>query len=650
MSDAIRDVTIRVRIEQIEAQLRAPSFAPIESAMMELAAKAKDVGQQIASSLVSPQTFAEQASGFNSIAAAVANVDTATKSAASNGDPFANIDASVQKLNGSLQQEAASLNVVENASRRNFDALIGQAQAEATLEQSVRRTNAARQTANVENITGAGNALRAAAASGTFSGVITGLGQALIFTAKGSYQQTTANAAVATSATAAGLASEFQARAVGHVSEAGSRAATANAALAASNAGVGASAAGAAGLMGRLAGAVPQIAVAVAVVSVAVELGSQAWAAYGKAARTANDDIRDAVKQRLEAEKQSAQIEFQISEEALRRKGLVTAQIEKQTEATMRYRDVQRQVMDAQARSFEGRVGRESGDPNTQLAMLRGETFNGRDNAIRDAGQGRFFQANFGKGPIGDQDLMKQVEAARSTKFKDLGGSDLVKAEEERLRFIQVASDKLRERLGTEGKIKDIMQQQLQVDLQSRDAAKSRLATIQDQIAAEQGRLQSAAERFAQMDPGEQARLKEISIKAKGGGELTLQEAQLLSQSGVGQGQASQAFQRIANKAGFQDVAGNLGEFKQVEQLQFQSKGAADSVRAIEETIRSRMEEIVKAGTSIEGLSKAFESWVEGLIALGSKVESLQQQFADSKTKGRESGGAGIHGGRAIGY
>lgn len=650
MSDAIRDVTIRVRIEQIETQLRAPSFAPIEAVMMELAAKAKDVGQQIAASLISPQTFAEQAAGFNSIANAVANVDTATKAAASNADPFANIDASVQKLNESLQQEAASLDVIENASRRNFDALIGQAQAEATLEQSVRRTNAARQTANVENIMGAGNALRAAAASGTLTGVITGLGQALVFTAKGSYQQAAGNTAVATSATAAGLASEFQARAVGHVSEAGSRAATANAALAASNAGVGASAAGAAGMMGKLAGAVPQIAIGVAAVSIAVELGSQAWAAYGKAARTANDDIRDAVKQRLEAEKQSAQIEFAISEERLKKGGLITQMINKQTEETMRYRDIQRQVMDAQTKSFEGQVSRQSSDPNTQLAMLRGETFNGRDAAIRDAGQGRFFQSNFGKGPIDDQDLIKKVEAARNTKFKDLGGTDLVRAEEERLRFIQVASDKLRERLGTEGKIRDIMQQQLQVDLQSRDAAKSRLATIQDQIAAEQGRLQSAAERFAQMDPREQARLKEVAIKAKGGGELSLQEAQLLSQSGIGQGQASQAFQRIANKAGFQDVAGNLGEFKQVEQLQFQSKGAAESVRAIEETIRSRMEEIVKAGSSIEGLSKAFDEWVQGLIALGSRVDSLQQDFADSKNKRQNSGGVGIHGGRAIGY
>ncbi|MBS0207149.1 MAG: hypothetical protein JSS49_30100 [Planctomycetes bacterium] len=649
MSDAIRDVTIRVRIEQIEAQLRAPNFAPIEAAMMEHAAKAKDIGQQIAASMVSPQTFAQQVAGFNSIANAVSNVDNATKAAAAT-DPFANIDASVQKLNGSLQQEAASLDVVENAARRNFDALIGQAQAEASLEQSIQRANAARQTANVENITGAGNALRAAAASGTFSGVITGLGQALIFTAKGAYQQAAGNAAVATSATAAGLASEFQARAIGHVSAAGARAATTNAALAASNAAASASAAGAAGMMGRLAGIVPQIAIGVAAVSIAVEVGSQLWAAYGRAGRTANDDIRDAVKQRIEAEKQSAQIEFQLSEEQRRRTGLITETINKQTEATMRYRDVQKQVMEAQRNSFEGQVSRQAGDPATQLAMLRNQDLTNRDNAIRDAARGRFFQANIGNGQINDQDLIKQVESARATKFKDLGGTDLVRAEEERLRFIQVASDKLRERLGTEGKIKDIMQQQLQVDLQSRDAAKSRLATIQDQIAAEQGRLQSAAERFAQMDPGEQARLKEVAIKAKGGGELTLQEAQLLSQSGVGQGQASQAFQRIANKAGFQDVAGNLGEFDQIKQLQFQGKGAAESVRAIEETIRSRMEEIVKAGSSIESLSKAFDSWVQGLIALGSRVDALQAQFADSKAKGQASSGAGIHGGRAIGY
>jgi len=610
MTTAIRDVTIRVKIEQIESQLRPPNFEPLKAAYA-------DLGQQAAAAMIAPQTFADQAAGHESIAQAV------------------------QQVVAEKERQAASAARVTSASRENFDAMLAEAEAENRLEAATRSTTTAQRAQSIENIQGTGNSLRAAAASGTLEGVVASLGQALIFSAKGAAEQSVGNTAVASSATRATSASGYQAVAVGAVGAAGARAATANAALAASNKAVEQSAQSATSILGRLGSSLPMVVGGVAALNLAVVFGRQAWEWWKESARTANDDVRDAVKQRLEAEQQSAKIEAALAEEQNRRRGTAIVAIERQREALERYRTVQEQIAAIREESFAQQMGRNEGDLGAQLQMLESRRLTIEEGRLRASGMGDFYRNRIdnGEGRISADQAMRAAESARRFDTSLLGGTDLLRAEQERNNALEASQTFLERTLQIEQQREAVLKRSLQAELQHRDALRDQLSSVQERISAEQGRLQSAAERFAQMDPGEQARLRQISEKARSGRDLSIQEAQLLRQSGVGDQFASRTFEREAERAGFGQIAGNLGEFQQIEQLQFQSKGLADSIANADREIAKRADEIREAVASVDKILSAVASVGEAWIEASERIDKLEQTFADKGLKSRPTSG-----------
>ena len=586
MSNAIRDVTIRVKIEQVTPQFDLNSFDPIKAKVDELVAHSVQAGQKIGSSLVSQQTFQEQAAGFQSIADAIQKADAAAVASAS-----------------STQQ-------VATAADRNFEALIREAQAESTLESATRQTVAVQKLQSVENIQGAGNALRAAAASGDLSQIIASLGQALIFTVKQSAMQSTANAGVAASATVA---------------------ATSNAALAASNTAVGTTATFAGRAMSFLSAWLGPIAIGIAAVSLAVQLGGDLWKWWGGKAVDANKEIQESVKQRLAAEQQSATIEAAILQAEIKLRGEAVVAQERHNESLQKFRTIQQQLADSRDKTTLAKLQLNDDDPATRLAILS-QRQKEREDAVRGSGDKLGFR--YGQKELSSRDVAAQTDFAANMKFNE-GGTTLLNKEKERLQFLKDGLQYQESIKQREEQRVGALRQQLQIEMQSRDVLKDRLRTIQDQIQAEQGRLQSAAERFAQMDPGERERLKEVSKKAQGGGELSLQEAQLLSQSGLGQQQASQAFERIANQQGFQQVAGNLGEFNQIRNLEQQGRSVSEQAKEVDQRIQKTNGEITRTLNAINSMVDIIGALGNNVTTIEAKVDDLKQQFEQKNLAGR---------------
>ena len=618
MSNAIRDVTIRVKIEQVTPTFDLNALDPIKSKVDELVAHYVQAGQKMSGALISPGTFAEQAAGFQSIADAVQHADAAAIAAAS-----------------STQQ-------VASAADQNFEALIREAQAETTLESATRRTTTAQKLQSVENIQGAGNALRAAAAGGDLSQVIASLGQALMFSVKQVHSQSAANAGNAISAGVAGTANEFQAVAIGHVSAAGARAATANAALSASNAAVGTTATFAGRAMAFMSANLGPIMLGIAAVSLAVQVGGSLWTWWAGNAVDANKDIQDAVKQRLAAEQQSAAIEAGIMREQIRLRGEMAVAQDRYNDSLVKYRSLQQQLADNRDKSTLAKLQLNDDDPATRLAILN-QRQTERENALRSSGGELGFR--FGPNELASKDVAAQTDFAAKMRFGGGGinaASDALESEKKRVQFLKdglAYQDSIKQR---EEQRAGALRQQLQIEMQSRDVLKDRLRTIQEQIQAEQGRLQTAAERFAQMDPGERERLKETAKKAQSGGELSLQEAQLLSQSGLGQQQASQAFERIANQNGFQQVAGNLGEFNQIRSLEQQGTRVSEQAKEVDQRIQKTNGEITRTLNAINSMVDIIGTLGANVATLDAKIEKLQQDIDQKQTASRGGGGAPV--------
>lgn len=569
MSDAIRDVTIRVKIEQVSsgAALKAPELKQAESA-------------------------------YQSIAEAARQADIAQKASARS--------ASEQAASLSAAEKAAD-RMVQNAVQRTRS---GQAKDWITggsddflakNTQATKDAAAAAKQLSIENITGASNAIRAAVASGDLTGVVTGLGQALIFSAKGAAQQAEA---IAHSAGAASKAAKSAGDMASGVSAAGTAATGISAAL-------------------------PYVAIGVGAVTIALELGITAWKMYSESSRTASDDIKDAVNQRLDAERQSWLVEQGILAERQKRLGSELVIQDKRAEKLAKYYDLQRQISAISNEASDKRLSIETDQGYQRRLLSERITLNDRGRLASSA-DALGFKMDWQNG-INQGQFSNAIDRFTTQGFRS-EGTDRVKDEKNRVEFLKEAESFRRQEILIAERGLQISQAQLQTDLQRRDASKARLQSIQDAITAEQGRLQTAQERFAQMDPGERMRLKSISEKAKSGGELSLQEAQVLSQSGLGSGFASQAFARIAEKQGFSQVANNLGEFDQMNQLRFQGKGESEKLKEIEARVRERQGEIDKAAETIANLAGSLEKISEALIKNSARLAELEKQYARNDT------------------
>jgi hypothetical protein len=141
VSNAIRDVTIRVRIDQQETKFNVPDFDPWLTQLNAVESKYREISGAAAGTLIPKAEMDSQASGFRSIADAVRESSDATS-------------------NASLVTMDAAL-----ANHQTTESLIQLSDAESTAKRAIDQTTVSRKAQSIENINGAGNALRAAAAS-----------------------------------------------------------------------------------------------------------------------------------------------------------------------------------------------------------------------------------------------------------------------------------------------------------------------------------------------------------------------------------------------------------------------------------------------------------------------------------------------------
>ena len=500
MSDAIRDVTIRVKIEQVDSTIKPPDFSAAQAEMDAFTARAKEWAGSLNSGFDVGTKAPDQISAFKGVADVIREQDAAKSESLS----------TTQALVRETATETMAIGDSTEAVERNFRTLINQ-----------------------------------------------GLAEGIVADTK---------LALSRSAMQAAGAAEIQAGAMMHVSAVGARAATANAAVAITNVAVGTTAVGAAGGMAMLTAAMGPIAIgiaAIAAIALVVQLGTDLWSRYGDSGVAANDKIAESAKRSLKQQQDAAQLRFAIVEEEKRRKGLFLVMLDREAAKRERLKTIGEMATEAHEKSAKARVKLAGDDPEAQNELL-----------AKPGKRLTDFRTSF-------QEFAKKIDMplnAETLKNADL--PSMVKMSREAKNNLPTANDQHgdleKERVGLLTKSLDLMKQQEQSvenrrsnqDKTIRQSEKElsmlqdQLKSVKDRIDAENDRMQSAAERFAMMDPGEQMRLKDISLKAQKGGQLDLEEAKALRNSGLGQEQASSAFSRIAEEQGFGDVAKNIGENK----------------------------------------------------------------------------------------
>lgn len=119
----------------------------------------------------------------------------------------------------------------------------------------------------------------------------------------------------------------------------------------------------------------------------------------------------------------------------------------------------------------------------------------------------------------------------------------------------------LREILSIEDQIIAQKNRELQV-------AQQIISSARQQVDAEESRLKTLDERIGRLNRGEQARLRVIADQVQAGKELSRQNAEFLDRTGVGQAVASDFFRRQGQAAGSGAITSALGEQKALEQAQ----------------------------------------------------------------------------------
>lgn len=193
------------------------------------------------------------------------------------------------------------------------------------------------------------------------------------------------------------------------------------------------------------------------------------------------------------------------------------------------------------------------------------------------------------------------------------GGGALGQAKVE----LEIASALLqsqRDSLSIKQKITEELRQQQQF-------AAGQLDSVKRRVEAEKSALQSDKERFGRLNPGEQARLKDIAGRQQQGQPLTRQEAEFLERNGFGGDLTKNFFAKEGDAAGFGGVQEGLGLGRKLEQAQRDLIAEQNSTGlALEELSQTIVE---SEQTAQRGLNKLIQTMNETFVR-----QSLYDQLA----------------------
>lgn len=251
-------------------------------------------------------------------------------------------------------------------------------------------------------------------------------------------------------------------------------------------------------------------------------------------------------------------------------------------------------------------IDAQGNDPRAQLAAIaqaQAQARNGlataRQNVSAAGARADQRQASGQPAILGETTAAMEEQAAAAERVKDLEAK----------------------RLGALNQIRDNLNQQ-------KDAAKSALETARQQLKTEEDRNKTAAQRFAQMGALEKAQLKQIDKKIAGGEQLSESEVAFLEKQGFAQGETEKYRQQQAEREGF----GNLSDSttgrdrKKEAELRNQIEQNQQQLATLETEIG---DVTVQIGEQQQALVKAIKELGDAMVASVKAAQAQTQQTRD---------------------
>lgn len=251
-------------------------------------------------------------------------------------------------------------------------------------------------------------------------------------------------------------------------------------------------------------------------------------------------------------------------------------------------------------------IDAQGNDPRAQLAAIaqaqaqaRSGLATARQNVSAAGARADQRQASGQPAILGETTAAMEEQAAAAERVKDLEAK----------------------RLGALNQIRDNLNQQ-------KDAAKSALETARQQLKTEEDRNKTAAQRFAQMGALEKAQLKQIDKKIAGGEQLSESEVAFLEKQGFAQGETEKYRQQQAEREGF----GNLSDSttgrdrKKEAELRNQIEQNQQQLATLETEIG---DVTVQIGEQQQALVKAIKELGDAMVASVKAAQAQTQQTRD---------------------
>jgi len=251
-------------------------------------------------------------------------------------------------------------------------------------------------------------------------------------------------------------------------------------------------------------------------------------------------------------------------------------------------------------------IDAQGNDPRAQLAAIaqaQAQARNGlataRQNVSAAGARADQRQASGQPAILGETTAAMEEQAAAAERVKDLEAK----------------------RLGALNQIRDNLNQQ-------KDAAKSALETARQQLKAEEDRNKTAAQRFAQMGALEKAQLKQIDKKIAGGEQLSESEVGFLEKQGFAQGETEKYRQQQAEREGFGNLSDSTTgrDRKKEAELRNQIEQNQQQLATLESEIG---DVTVQIGEQQQALVKAIKELGDAMVASVKAAQAQTQQTRD---------------------
>lgn len=232
---------------------------------------------------------------------------------------------------------------------------------------------------------------------------------------------------------------------------------------------------------------------------------------------------------------------------------------------------------------------------------------------------------------LSDDDILRQqalaTTAARDqaqARFQETQGRQFANPELGAARELSAAQEvaDTQERLfQIEQRRAQLAQQNIQTRQQAVTLAQQELDRAKQLVETERQRVDSAQARFGRLSRGEQNRLRTISERLQGGGELNEQDARFLEATGLGTGRAQQFFSDRGAAAGGRDVLAGLGELDGLRDAQREASLAQQRLAVQNERLREAMERQTEIQ---ERVASSFSTLDESIGRLSQILQNQQ--------------------------